>query len=281
MDPRLPFGFLDHKMKTGNALIGCWFDRFQDYPAMAWERDGGDSGHDRFVEHFREYVVSKGKNAGETKQKGDKWTQAIKDKKEEVRTELVQLIRARRTKAFEFFEKQLSPIGVHDHLVGVFEQIHNLPIHETEERRRVYEQHFGPGSAYRQLRAAFDTWCAIWFWPGDLLGDAPLPTSCNPLPPRRTSSANCAMPIASSTGNWNSQMSSRVSPQALMPLSAILRGRCRSQIPGSSSPMSIRSIADTASKRRSTVNWSIFAMSLVWNSIGCTTARVSKHVPTG
>ena len=175
MDPRLPFGFLDHKMKTGNALIGCWFDRFQDYPAMAWDRDGGDSGHDRFVHHFREYVVSKGKNAGETKQKGDKWTQAIKDKKEEVRTELVQLIRARRTKAFEFFEKQLSPVGVHDHLVGVFEQIHNLPIHETEERRLVYEQHFGPGSAYRQLRAAFDTWCAIWFWPGDLLEHAPLP----------------------------------------------------------------------------------------------------------
>ena len=175
MDPRLPFGFLDHKMKTGNALIGCWFDRFQDYPAMAWDRDGGDSGHDSFVHHFREYVVSRGKNKGEKKQKGDKWTQAIKDKKEEVRNELVQLIRARRTKAFEFFEKQLSPIGVHDHLVGVFEQIHNLPIHETEERRRVYEQHFGPGSAYRQLRGAFDTWCAIWFWPGDLLEHAPLP----------------------------------------------------------------------------------------------------------
>ena len=175
MDPHLPFGFLDHKMKTGNALIGCWFDRFQDYPAMAWDRDGGDSGHDRFVHHFREYVASKGKAPGETKRKGDKWTQAIKDKKEKLRTELVDLIRARRTMAFEFLEKQLSPIGVHDHLVGVFEQIHNLPIYETEERRRVYEQHFGPGSAYRQLRGAFDTWCAIWFWPGDLLEHAPSP----------------------------------------------------------------------------------------------------------
>jgi hypothetical protein len=175
MDPRLPFGFLDHKMKTGNALIGCWFDRFQDYPAMAWDRDGGDSGHERFVHHFREYVVSRGKNVGETKQKGDKWTQAIKDKKEQVRIELVRLIRARREQAFEFLEKQLSPIGVHDHLVGVFEQIHNLPIHETEERRRIYQQHFGPGTAYRQLRAAFDTWCAIWFWRGDELDHAPLP----------------------------------------------------------------------------------------------------------
>src|SRR5438132_10676784 len=56
MDPRLPFGFLDHKMKVGNALIGCWFDRFQDYPAMAWDREGGDASHERFVHHFREYV---------------------------------------------------------------------------------------------------------------------------------------------------------------------------------------------------------------------------------
>jgi hypothetical protein len=166
MDPRLPFGFLDHKMKVGNALIGCWFDRFQDYPAMAWDRDGGDKDRKKFVHHYRTVGTSK---------KGDKWTFAIKEKKEKIKAELVQLVRARRMKAFEFFEKQLSPVGVHDNLVGVFEQIHNLPIHETEERRRVYEQHFGPGSAYRQLRAAFDTWCAIWFWPGDLLDQAPLP----------------------------------------------------------------------------------------------------------
>ncbi|MBL0158883.1 MAG: hypothetical protein IPP47_17510 [Bryobacterales bacterium] len=166
MDPRLPFGFLDHKMKTGNALIGCWFDRFQDYPAMAWDRDGGDKDRKKFIHHYREQGTSP---------KGDKWTHAIKERKEQVKNELVRLIRARREQAFEFLEKQLSPIGVHDHLVGVFEHIHNLPIHETEERRRLYEQHFGPGSAYRQLRGAFDTWCAIWFWPGDLLEHAPLP----------------------------------------------------------------------------------------------------------
>jgi hypothetical protein len=278
MDPRLPFGFLDHKMKTGNALIGCWFDRFQDYPAMAWDRDGGDLGHQRFVHHFREYVVSKGKNAGETKQKGDKWTQAIKDKKQEVRTELVQVIRARRTKAFEFFEKQLSPVGVHDHLVSVFEQIHNLPVHETEERRRVYEQHFGPGSAYRQLREAFDTWCAIWFWPGDLLEHTPLPVDF--LQPS-ANAKDIAKRTASSTGNLNSRMSSRAMLQALTPSSATLRGRCRSRTPRSSSPMSIRSIAATASKRRSIGNWSISVMKLVWSSIGYTTARVSKPVPIG
>ena len=175
MDPRLPFGFLDHKMKVGNALIGCWFDRFQDYPAMAWDREGGDAGHERFVHHFREFMVTRGKNAGETKRKGDKWTQAIKEKKEEVRAELVQLIRARRTMAFEFLEKQFTSVGVHDQLVGAFEQIHNVPIMDIEERKRVYEQYFGPESAYRELRTAFDTWCAIWFWPGDQLEHAPLP----------------------------------------------------------------------------------------------------------
>jgi hypothetical protein len=40
MDPFLPFSFLDHKVKCGNALVGCWFDRFQDYPAKAWDREG-------------------------------------------------------------------------------------------------------------------------------------------------------------------------------------------------------------------------------------------------
>jgi hypothetical protein len=45
MDRDLPFEFLDHKLKCGNALIGCWFDRFRDYPLLAWKREGGDKGH--------------------------------------------------------------------------------------------------------------------------------------------------------------------------------------------------------------------------------------------
>ncbi len=32
----LPFTFLDHKIKCGNALIGSWFDQFMHYPPMAW-----------------------------------------------------------------------------------------------------------------------------------------------------------------------------------------------------------------------------------------------------
>jgi hypothetical protein len=174
MDPRLPFGFLDHKIKVVNALVGCWFDRFQDYPTMAWEREGGDGSHERFVNHFREYA-GKGKNAGEKKRKGDKWTFAIKEKRSLVRAELAILRKVRTQQVFRFVEEQLTPADAHSHLLDVFETLHRLPIQDADERRRVYEQQFGPGTAYHQLRRAFDTWCALWFWPGDLIAHAPMP----------------------------------------------------------------------------------------------------------
>lgn len=133
---------------------------------MAWERDGGDKDRKKFVHHFRE--TAKGS-------KGDKWTYAIKEQKEKVRAELVQLIRARREVAFSFFEEKLTPAGTHDQLVNVFEKLHSMPIFDYEERRHEYERYFGPRTAYRHLRDAFDTWCAIWFWPGDQLDHAPMP----------------------------------------------------------------------------------------------------------
>ncbi len=53
MDRTLPFGFLDHKIKCGNSLIGAWFDQFRHYPVMAWKnREGGDKNHSNGV-HFR------------------------------------------------------------------------------------------------------------------------------------------------------------------------------------------------------------------------------------
>ena len=59
MDRTLPFGFLDHKVKCGNALIGAWFDEFAHYPAMAWKnRDGGDRGHNNGV-HFAKNARTK------------------------------------------------------------------------------------------------------------------------------------------------------------------------------------------------------------------------------
>ena len=38
LDKRLPFTFLDHKLRIGDSLIGAWLDRFRDYPLLAWWR---------------------------------------------------------------------------------------------------------------------------------------------------------------------------------------------------------------------------------------------------
>jgi hypothetical protein len=174
MDPRLPFGFLNHKLKHGNALVGCWFDRFQDYPVMAWEREGGDKNHERFVHHFR-LTAGRGNTAGS--KKGDKWTVAIKKEKDnQVLAELKKLILGKKQPAFAFVEEQLSPAKVHDQALAVFERLHNLPVHEVEERKRVYEEEIAASPAFRELKEAFDCWCAVWFWPADLLELAPYPT---------------------------------------------------------------------------------------------------------
>jgi hypothetical protein len=134
--------------------------RFQDYPAMAWDRNGGDKDRRKFVHHYRESGTSR---------KGDRWRYAIRERKEKVKAGLVQMIRARRTMAFEFFEKQLRPIGIHDQLVGVF------------GRPSTCGARFGSG-----LGIFWGTRRCRWI-------------SCNPPLKLKTSSANCVMRTASST----------------------------------------------------------------------------------
>ena len=180
MDTALPFGFLDHKLKCGNSLVGCWFDRFQDYPAMAWEREGGDKNHDRFVHHFREYVAKTGNKKGQTQQSGDKWTQAIKDirnvvVKEELKSLLETLDPAKPRLTYPDFELPALPEQIHDEALAIFEELHNLPVYETEERERRYRERVEGSEAIRRLKFAFDTWCAVWFWLGEDIDIVPTP----------------------------------------------------------------------------------------------------------
>jgi len=193
MDKYLPFGFLDHKIKCGNALVGCWFDRFQDYPAMAWEREGGDANHDRFVHHFREYVATRGKNKGQRLQSGDSWTQAIKDTKESVKGELVNLIKAfdpewRRQMQLPApdFDLPKPPEKIHQDAVNIFEELHQLAIADAQEQERRYREKIEQSQELRQLRRAFDSWCAIWFWSGDAIAHAPTPGKFFNQPPETT-----------------------------------------------------------------------------------------------
>ncbi|AMR68744.1 hypothetical protein A0T30_13510 [Aquipseudomonas alcaligenes] len=167
MDRDLPFGFLDHKLKVGNALVGTWFDTYRDYPAMAWEREGGDKDYqkskpDNLINHW--YEDAKGKR------KGDVFTDAIKVRAKAVPEQLQALLSGQLT-----LDGGLDAGNVHDELLKVFRKLHRLPVHESEKRAEVYRNEVLNNPHYHALKARMDLWCALWFWPGELIEQAPLP----------------------------------------------------------------------------------------------------------
>ncbi len=159
MDRTLPFGFLDHKIKCGNALIGAWFDQFRHYPAMAWKnREGGDKGHGNGV-HFKK----------------EERTKALK---EFVKKKLTPDLKSFLQGADLFREDLLQKATTaHDDAMAVLADIHSLPVQNADTRRNVYHERFLGSPAWRSLKNAMDLWCACWFWPADHLDHAPLPTN--------------------------------------------------------------------------------------------------------
>ena len=158
MDRDLPFGFLDHKVKCGNALVGAWFDQFQHYPAIAWKnREGGDKGHSNGV-HFE-------KNA-----RGE----AIKAfRKDRLTPDMKQFLEGRTLFEEDLMEKAAM---AHADAIGVLDYMHELSIHDAAERADVYREELLGSPAWRSLKDAMDLWCACWFWPADEIEHAPLPT---------------------------------------------------------------------------------------------------------
>ncbi|OPY30648.1 MAG: Eco57I restriction-modification methylase [Methanomassiliicoccales archaeon PtaU1.Bin030] len=163
MDRELPFGFLDHKLKAGNSLIGCWFDQFQEYPLMAWKREGGDKDH-----------------VGIHHAKGE-WTGRIKAIfNEQVRPELAKIIRGQRTLESWEYGNDVEVQAIFERAVQLFEELHEIPLSgDGHERREVfYRDRIQKDEGLRALRDRFDLWCAVWFWPGEWL-DADMPTPQN------------------------------------------------------------------------------------------------------
>ena len=159
MDRGLPFGFLDHKIKCGNALVGAWFDQFQHYPAIAWKnREGGDKAHSNGV-HFRKNARSK----------------AIKDfHRDRLTPDMKQFLGG----ATLFHEDLLEVAATaHEDAIGVLTYMHDLPVYDAVERAEVYREDLLGSKEWRRLKDAMDLWCACWFWPADEIRHAPLPTS--------------------------------------------------------------------------------------------------------
>ena len=157
MDKSLPFGFLDHKIKCGNSLVGAWFDEFAHYPAMAWKnREGGDKGHSNGV-HFE-------KNAR---------TKAIKAfANETLKLELKLVLQGA-----DLFEPDLlaSATETHARAIAVIDDMHALPVQDADERARLYRDELLASETWASLKDAMDLWAACWFWPADEIDVAPSP----------------------------------------------------------------------------------------------------------
>ena len=62
------------------------------------------------------------------------------------------------------------------------EQIHLMPVElSTGARGTLPRVQRTP--EYAALKRAFDSWCAIWFWPADTLEAVPTPSNFYELPP--------------------------------------------------------------------------------------------------
>lgn len=154
LDRNLPLTFLNHKIKCGNSLVGAWFDRFLHYPAMAWDREGGDKNHSNGV-HFRK----------------EEWTKAIKEKMNGVKAGLKDYVDG----AFLKYPVNLETVRTeHDVAAQALREIHAYGITQVQERAERYDALITDPEFVR-LKEAFDLWCALWFWSPDQLDLAPMP----------------------------------------------------------------------------------------------------------
>ena len=211
LDPELPFSFLDHKIKVGNSLVGCWLDRVEDYPLKAWEREGGDGKDGPRTERIETFL--KGEKVG-NRRSGD----GI------IKKQMIDVIRNGFSNVPLLFpEIKITTPQVVDQLRSEYERLHDLPPDiDPEVREAYYRDHIVANPARQRLKAAMDEWCAVWFWPTD--EDALRHVSDAAQLPRVGPREGCPCrevwrpTSSSSTGNWSSPMSSRPSGAASMQL---------------------------------------------------------------
>ena len=159
LDRELPFTFLDHKIKVGNSLVGCWLDRVLDYPIKAWERNGGDdlTSKVKGPRSLRIETFLKGEFAGKRRTQDG----IIK---QEMRSVIQQ-------KLFPLgLLKEMGveePPSVADTARTDYETLHEMPVNSPEDREAFYREHVQNSESWQRLKRAMDEWCAVWFWPMD------------------------------------------------------------------------------------------------------------------
>ncbi|MBZ5708108.1 AAA family ATPase [Nannocystis pusilla] len=158
LDRKLPFTFLDHKLRCGDALVGAWIDRFRDYPLLAWWRQSPDEKW-RGVTH-----------------EGNKWATVLKDRRKNVLEQQVERISGQqRTDAAEVsddtIDKALTRVR------ELYRRLRNVPASMPHKRAEMWHNQVEPDPDLARVREACDLWCALWFWPLDQLAEAPTPAT--------------------------------------------------------------------------------------------------------
>ena len=147
MDSRLPFTFLNHKLKQGNSLVGAWYDDLRRYPMEAWAR---------FDQCRR------------------KTAQAANRVKSQART----LEQGRTSGVLPFAAAKKEVGATHRKLARAMEKIHRVPIEFPDRKADLYQAQVLDRPEGRQLKQLLDSWCALWFMPPDAADRAPGPMDC-------------------------------------------------------------------------------------------------------
>ncbi len=158
LDRRLPFTFLDHKLRCGNSLIGTWLDRFRDYPLLCFDRESPDKKYSG-VNH-----------------PADVWHKKLKEKRSAAALEQAELLSGQ----YRIGAKTISDadIGVAiDRVRRLYRELRAVPAGRPDERARIWRERIMSDYAFSMVRDAFDVWTALWFWPLDKLDLIPMPSN--------------------------------------------------------------------------------------------------------
>lgn len=145
MDPELPFEFLNHKLKVGNSLVGCWLDRVLDYPLLAWDREGGDGSRGPQTKRIKEVFKRAKEEMARVIEEGSGQMVLALDGEQIGAEDITEALAAARKR---------------------FAELHQAPLDRPEEAERLYRE-MRSDPAFAALKQACDRWCAVWFWPVD------------------------------------------------------------------------------------------------------------------
>lgn len=159
MDRNLPFEFLDHRLKVGNALVGASLSEVKHYPYEAWFRKTGDEKREGFFHYQAKHFE----------------VQLKKLREDSVKPQMDRFIGSLAHTEFSFSETGTDITETLSKVRRGLKKLKRLPIHQSEERKSLYES-LSKSEEVRKLKTLLDTWCAIWFWDLTIIERAPMPS---------------------------------------------------------------------------------------------------------